>query len=242
MNKLRREKLLNRLDWDSEYWGIEIFNVDENYNLSIPTSNKNKSKIYLIQALIPEEKIEVINLLEDSGFRFVESKINLKKILKKKTEINTNDFKDIEIKDLENNKNDFYNLYGQYSRFGLFSKEKINDFYYIWLINSIDGKMDDKCIGYYFENQLTGFITYKYKNDGLYIGLVGIFDEFQKKGISQKLLDYVNDQAINKGYNKIYVATQGKNYNAINAYIKNGFNIEDIKNWYYLKGENNDII
>lgn len=238
-------KTLYRLDWDSEFWDVEIFNVDKNYNFSIPNLNKkniNKSKSWLIQALIPENKVETINLLENKGFRFVESKIYLKKILKEKAKINTNEFKDIEHRELKKYKNDFFDLYGQFSRFSLFSKEKINDFYYIWLIKSIDGKMDDKCIGYYIESELAGFITFKYKNTGLSIGLVGVFPEFHRRGISQKLLDYVNNQAINERYYKIYVSTQGKNYNAINAYIKNGYIIENIQNWYYLKGENHDII
>jgi len=96
--------------------------------------------------------------------------------------------------------------------------------------------MDDRCIGYYVDNQLAGFITFKYRDDKAIVGLVGVFPEFQKKGISQKLLDYVNYNAINQGFRQVSISTQGRNLKAINAYIKNGFFLDSIKYWYYLKG------
>lgn len=234
-----------RLEWDSQFWDLEIYNVDENYNFNIPNSNKNctsGSKEWLIQALVPEDKVEIINFLEDNGFRFVETKINLKKKVVKKIEIDENKFKDVDRYDIQPYKNEFNNLYGKYSRFSVFNKEKVNDFYYTWVLNSINGEMDDKCIGYYIEDKLAGFITYKFKNNELSIGLLGVFQAFQRKGISQHLLNYINNKALEEGYNAINVSTQGKNYNAINTYIKNGYFIKSIQNWYYLRGDNYDTI
>ena len=228
---------MKKLEWDSEFWGIDLFSIPENdksWDQDLLSSIRNNEKLYLIQALISENEVGLINSLENEGFRFVESKITLKNKPMIKAIIDENQFKEIEKHELEAYKNDFFNLYGKVSRFGRFEKEKINDFYYTWMINSIDGKMDDKCIGYYMDHQLAGFITYKYQNNRLAIGLVGVIPKFQKNGISQKLLDYVNDKAITKGYNEVLVSTQGKNKKAINAYIKNGFIFESIKQWYYL--------
>lgn len=228
---------MKKLEWDSDFWGIDIFSIPENnkvWNQDSLSRIKDRGKLWLIQGLISEDEVGIINGLENEGFRFVESKITLKNKIIKRAGINEDPFKEIEKDELEDYRNCFFNLYGKFSRFSLFGDEKINDFYYTWMMNSIDGKMDDKCIGYYVDNQLAGFITYRNKNNRLIIGLVGVFPKFQKKGISQKLLDYVNNSVINQGVNEILVSTQGKNKKAINAYIKNGFILENIKQWYYL--------
>ncbi len=93
--------------------------------------------------------------------------------------------------------------------------------------------MDDKCYGYYIDDELAGFITFSYKDYELCIGLVGVLPRFQKRGVAQNMLDFVNNMAFKKKLTKISVSTQGKNITAINAYLTNGFMIENIKYWYY---------
>lgn len=229
---------MKRLDWDSQFWGVDIYNVDDIISFKKKEINdiqKNSGK-WLIQALIPENYTSRINILEDNGFRFIENKITLKKNITKRIEVDYENFNKIKKQEIDSKRNLFYPLYGDITRFNLFSKEKINDFYYKWVINSIKGQLDDKCIGYYIENQLAGFVTYRFNVNGVVIGLFGIFPEFQRKGISQKLLAYVNNDSIKNNYSKVFVSTQGKNINAINAYVKDGFVIYTIKQWYYLKG------
>lgn len=232
---------MKKLEWDSCFWNVDIYNLDRDYMFYIPRISEKKYNEWLIQTRVPDNEIELINMLEDKGFRFVESKVNLMK--KVDDEINIADsFKKVKKIDLEIHKNDFADLYDRYSRFSLIDSNKINDFYYKWLINTIAGKMDDACIGYYINNKLTGFISYRIKNHEFSIGLVGVFPEFQNRGISQKLLNCIHNVAYNKGYEYIKVSTQGKNHIAINTYIKNGYIFENIENWYYLRGDNYDTI
>ncbi|MGV8906553.1 MAG: GNAT family N-acetyltransferase [Acetobacterium sp.] len=228
---------MNKLIWDSNFWGIELFSISENskcWDQDSFLKIQKRDKLWLIQGLISENEVDNINCFENKGFRFVESKITLKNKVTKRVNISEDQFKNIEKCELAEFKDDFYNLYGKFSRFSLFPEEKINDFYYAWMINSIDGTMDDACIGYYINRQLAGFITYKNEDNRLLIGLVGVFPKFRKQGISQKLLGYANNSAINQGCGEILVSTQGKNSKAINAYIKSGFIFESIKQWYYL--------
>lgn len=230
---------MKRLTWDSEFWGIDIFHIDENdsfYQLGLIDNSFDVKDEFLVQALISDNKVKQINLLEQRGFRFIQSKIMLKKTARQITEIDMNNFKQVEKSDLLRYKDKFYDMYAQVSRFEVFPKDRINDFYYTWVINSIDGKMDDKCIGYYAANDLAGFITYQMKNNETKVGLVGVFSPFQNKGISQKLLGYLNNDAVITGFRDVSISTQGKNLNAINAYIKNGFFFDNIMHWYYLKG------
>jgi dTDP-4-amino-4,6-dideoxy-D-galactose acyltransferase len=231
---------MRRLDWDSDFWGVDIFSIEEFSLSQFKQIEKKFSELrnsYLVQALMSEkDDIKNINLLEDLGFRFIESKITFKKTVTEYASIDIKKYNEINEQELCSRSDVFYELYGKVTRFGVFSKEKINDFYFTWVKNSIDGKMDDKCIGYYEDNQLAGFVTYKYNNNGISIGLIGVFPEYQMKGIGRKLLDYVTNTSINHNYSYVFVSTQGKNLNAINAYIKNGFILDSIKHWYYLLG------
>ncbi|WP_226678986.1 GNAT family N-acetyltransferase [Mesobacillus jeotgali] len=229
-----------KLEWDSNFWSVDVYNVDDSYNFSTSMVETIKHSNWLVQALVPEQERDVINSLENYGFRFVETKVNLVKKVLEKREIEKDAFKKIQHHEIEIHKNDFYTLFGEISRFYFFKKEMINNFYYLWLINSIDGKMDDECIGYYINGKLAGFITYKDKNGEVSIGLLGVFPEFQKKGVSQQLLNWINNKTLENGNASISVSTQGKNYYALNSYIKNGFMLMNIQNWYYLRGEKYD--
>lgn len=234
---------MDKLEWDSEFWGIEIYNIDKNYIFNILSEkNRNKSKPWLIQSLVDVDQVETINLLEDKGFRYVDTKVNLVKKVTNKIGVDEYSFKNVSYDDIKSYKNVFGTLYYEVSRYNIFNIKKVNEFYYTWIINSINGKMDDKCIGYYVKGKLAGFTTFKIRKNQLLIGLVGVFPEFQRKGISQELLHMVNNQAVDKNCSVINVSTQGRNLNAINAYIKNKFIIESIQNWYYLREGNNDRI
>lgn len=226
---------MDKLEWDSKFWNIDIFNMNQEYNfLALNKLNKEKHSPFLIQSLIDINEVEIINQLEDRGFRYIETKINFKKKVKEVVEINEENYKCVLYKDIKRYKNIFGQLYYEFSRYNIFEFKKVNEFYYTWVVNSIEGKMDDKCIGYYINGDLSGFITYRIRNNKLIIGLIGVFPDFQNRGIGQKLLDKVTNETFENNYNIINISTQGTNYNAINAYIKNGFVVKDIKNWYYL--------
>lgn len=230
---------LTRLDWDSSYWMVDIYDVKKCYesnDFKLEFIQEISSQPYLIQALVIDKDIEFINFLEESGFRFMESKVNLVKRIQETSAIFPEGlFKDVTLDELIGNKDEFYNLYGEVSRFSFLPKEKVNEFYYKWVVKSIKGELDDNCIGYYVEGSLGGFITYKILEQKLIIGLVGVFPEYQGKKISQNLLHYIENVAVKNNCSEIYVSTQGKNIKAVNAYIKSGFFIQDIKHWYYLK-------
>ena len=231
---------VTRMNWDSNFWGVNIYNAikcyeNSNYNKMVFDMEFNSTP-FIVQALTRDKDIKYINFLEEVGFRFIESKVNLVKRVQKISDIFENDlFKNVKSEELIKYRNQFYNLYGEVSRFSFLPKEKVNEFYYKWVAKSIKGELDDNCIGYYVDSGLGGFVTYKIIEQKLVIGLVGVFPEYQGKKISQKLLYYIQNVAIKNNCSEICVSTQGKNIKAINAYIKSGFFIGDIKHWYYLK-------
>nr|WP_272506047.1 GNAT family N-acetyltransferase [Natronobacillus azotifigens] len=229
------------MEWDTNFWNVGLYNANKLYEAEpneLDYHNELDSTPYIIQALANDSDIDYINFLVDNNFRFVESKVNLVKEVQEESEIvEVNAFQDAKVEDFHVWKDKFYSLYGGVSRFSsIGSKQKINEFYYTWVTNSIKGELDDNCVGYYGEDSLEGFITYKISNKKLVIGLIGVFPEFQGKKISQRLLCFINNLSINNNCNKIYVSTQGRNTKAINAYIKSGFLINNIMQWYYCKG------
>lgn len=231
---------INKLDWDSNFWGVNIYDIGKNYDFINFKSNIDlelSTTPFIIQALSPEGNIQYINTLEENGFRFVESKINLvKKVQGETVNLDLNFLREVKREDLVNYKDEFYTLYGQVSRFAFLGKEKVNDFYYKWVSKSIQGNFDDNCIGYYDNDTLAGFITYKIEDQKSTIGLVGVFTDYQGKKISQSLLFYIYNVAVKNDCKEIRISTQGKNTKAINSYIKNGFLVDNIKHWYYYKG------
>lgn len=227
------------MEWDSNFWGINIYNITRSFDFNNYDFNLNKelsSTPFIVQALVNDNDTEYTNFLESIGFRFIENKINLiKKIKDNNYIIDQEVFREVKIEDFKEYKDKFYDLYGKVTRFEFSSKKKINEFYYKWVIKSIEGKLDDNCIGYYIEGNLGGFITYKIKNEKLIIGLLGVFPKYQGRNISQHLLHYVYSLSLENKCSEIHVSTQGKNIKAINAYIKNGFFIDNINQWYYFK-------
>lgn len=225
---------MKKLQWDSTFWGVDIFHLDK---LSSLDFEKITSPYYLVQAIPNIGDLDFIHGLEKKEFTFKECKVILqKKKLDVINEENVN-FKEITLIDLQPYQNIFFELFGENTRYDIFPKHKVNDFYYTWMVNSIAGTMDDACIGYYIDNQLAGFITYRIRKPIITIGLLGVLPEFQGRGISQLLLAYVDNVAFNKAINTIEISTQGKNINALNAYIKNGYRISSIDHWYYFKEE-----
>jgi len=226
---------MKKLQWDSDFWGVNVFHLTQ-----IETLNFGQlgDKHFLIQALPNVSDLPLIHRLEDKGFKFQESKVTFLK--NKFCEIETDrlNFRALSSLDLKPYEDSFFELYGKNTRYDIFDPKKVNEFYYTWLTNSTDGQMDDECIGYFINGQLAGFVTYKTKGDFVVIGLLGVLPHYRGYGISQYLLNYVDNVAVNTSSEGIKVSTQGKNISAINSYIKNGYNVASIDHWYYLiKGE-----
>ncbi|MBM7539783.1 GNAT family N-acetyltransferase [Amphibacillus cookii] len=225
---------MKKMQWDSVFWGIDIFHLTKIETLEF---DQVMDKNFLIQALPNVSDLTFIHELEDNNFKFQESKITFIK-RNEELKIDFSQFKPLLASELKPYKEYFFQLYGGNSRFNVFSHKKVNEFYYQWLVNSSSGKMDDECIGFYVNGKLAAFVTYKINKNCIDIGLLGVFPDYRGQGISQSLLSYIDRLAVDSSIEYIRVSTQGRNTNAINAYIKYGFQIKSIDHWYYyIKGE-----
>lgn len=77
--------------------------------------------------------------------------------------------------------------------------------------------------GAWIEEQLAGAIVGKRQYDTLHISLLGVDDTYQKLGIGSKLMQEMEEQAIQEKVITITLTT--KAYQALGFYLKNGFEV-----------------
>lgn len=237
--------MLNRLEWDSDFWGLEIADlIFENDNFK--KRKYNFSNYDIIQSKVEIEKKEIINFLESKNFNFINLEVSLVRNLSnyncKKIQYEIAQKKDID--DVCLIASDVFNK----SRFDIFerlTKQTINNFYSLWAKKSVLGTFDDYCIiERNNQKKIIGFVTLKlFDNDSAMIGLLGVKKINQGLGIGSKLLSSAYNFLIEKNIERLIVSTQGTNYNALNFYYKNNFKLNKINSWYYkINKFNKDLI
>ena len=223
--------ILKKLEWDSNFWNeniyeINIEEIEENIQINL------EEKSYLIQAKVDIDKIKQINILEKLGFYFKDLEVEYEK--------NIDEYFYEKIEKIENLKlNDIENLIEpliKNSRFDIFDEKKILEFYETWVKNAIKGIYDDECFFIKENSEIAGLISYK-KNNDFYarIGLLSIWDKYQRKNLGTYLLRSIESYLYKNGIKKLSICTQGKNKIANNFYIKNGYKIKNTKVIMYLK-------
>ena len=75
-------------------------------------------------------------------------------------------------------------------------------------------------------NELIGYAHIDYDNDKYWFGIC-IINEFQGKGLGNKIMDYIFNHNKIKDISEIYLSVDKDNYNAIQLYKKHNFNIID---------------
>ena len=142
-------------------------------------------------------------------------------------------FKNEDINILSNMaKNSFLASY-RYNDAG-FDKNKINELYSEWIINSCNGRADTVLV--YDNNGIPeGFIACNLNKDKGIIDLVAVSENSRGKGIGLKL---VSNSLLwfKEGVNLVEVSTEAMNYASLNIYHKAGFKIIwtgfDLNYWY----------
>lgn len=116
---------------------------------------------------------------------------------------------------------------GEFSRFYLDTKlsGKFEKLYSLWMINSVKGVLADFIYVYQEGETILGFVTIRKYDDKLQIGLIATDFKSRGKGIGTKLLQKVEEVAVECQINEIVVVTQGANVNACNFYKKNNFSV-----------------
>ena len=226
--------MIKRLDWDSNFFGYEIGQVEINYfdqkSKSVLLNEADRFKLVYITS-----NKEMYPIIENA--KLVDIKIQLTKEV-----LIEEDCKKVNLSEynLENNeqlkKLAFQSgIYSRFKRDINFTKNEYEKLYAKWIEDSINKLIADNIIVYKDNcNQYKGFITVKHKMDFAEIGLIAVDELSRGKGIGVALLNYVNNLTKVAGLKKIVVTTQFENIPAMKLYERAGYKVISKKYIYHL--------
>jgi dTDP-4-amino-4,6-dideoxy-D-galactose acyltransferase len=240
--------MIEYLQWDSDFFCKKI------YKASIDTHHQTTSYYDVIISELIEAGAEGAYLILDTEDKLWEAKLRSKglvcidnKVMFTKI-LNADDSysscKEIERYSGELNTDLVCLAYeaGMFSRFKLDKKlnPKFEDMYYIWIKNSVAGLLADLLLVYKSAGKIEGMITGKIHNGKAVIGLVAASKTFQGKGVGTKLILAAESAWLKCGIQKIEVATQKANIEAMKFYIRRGYQIKAITPIYHIWFKKND--
>lgn len=229
--------IVNRLDWDSEFFGLRIGHA--------VISSKEDASELAGQSRLLKRDFDLVYVFGSHGLDF--SAVNAKLVDKKVVYIQSGN----PCSEMDNNvvmwdsnrgvTEDLLHLAlvsGKYSRFRLddgFPKGSFERLYFRWIEQSVKFTMASEVFCYMIGSVPRGLITLNNKNGNGTIGLVAIHEDFQHRGIGSTMMRHVIQYSIENRINKLTVATQLDNIPACQLYEKSGFlvkSITDVWHWW----------
>jgi len=232
---------IERIPWDSEFFGIEIGRgiwstaIENKY---IPKACEGFDLVYLNQdPSITSNSAKNHPEAFDAGVKltFVKSLANVDSSLSLPDRI-------IHLRESSTALEQLALISGHQSRYRLdprFPNLLFEKLYRHWIRATIDGLWDASVLGFMQGNQLTGFVTVEFPESGARIGLVAVHPDSQGQGIGKQLIDAAGIEAMRKGGSKLTVSTQGTNESAKLTYLKGGFMLHSTIQQYHWWNPNN---
>ncbi|MFD2743240.1 MULTISPECIES: GNAT family N-acetyltransferase [Sphingobacterium] len=215
--------MVQRLDWDSDFFGFEVGLINDTTNESIFSfANKDYELIY------HQSHLSTCPIIHGYYLCYSEKKITFSKKITSGTPLCSNI---VRFNETRHNIEDLYKLAhvsGQHSRFFLDKKFKSSSFfelYNTWVDKSVDCSIADYVLVYEVDQQVIGFITAKFDNPSgrAKIGLLGIDEKSQGKGVGSSLIRELETIAYQNNIFSIDVPTQKHNNLACAFYKKKGY-------------------
>ena len=226
--------MIKRLDWDSNFFGYEIGQVEINYfdqkSKSVLLNEADRFKLVYITS-----NKEMYPIIENA--KLVDIKIQLTKEVLKEEDCKKVNLSEYNLEDNEQLKKLAFQsgIYSRFKRDINFTKNEYEKLYAKWIEDSINKLIADNIIVYKDNcNQYKGFITVKHKMDFAEIGLIAVDELSRGKGIGVALLNYVNNLTKVAGLKKIVVTTQFENIAAMKLYERAGYKVISKKYIYHL--------
>ena len=234
--------IINKLSWDSQFFGFNVGKIDGDKISSIEdlkkilleAKNLNYRLCYL---LIPCEYISLNEIAKSQNGLLIDEKVTY----------SINDIYGVKLDDSSNisefdkkfSLKEMYELGIQsshQSRFRIdknFERNACDKMYKIWIEKSIDGELAEKVFIYTDNNAVKGMITIKIYNGIGKIILIGVDSEERGKSIGKKLIQKSFEYFISSKVYKVDVDTQNRNIDACRFYEKCGFSKSKTINVYH---------
>ena len=224
--------MLSRLDWDSEFFGLNIGRIDWRNNQEPIVLSKEELLDYnLIYVFVHHGQLVPLN-----DAKLVDSKVIYRKKIIARTSMHQNV---VAYTDSRPNE-ELYDLAlqsGVYSRFrldGNFPAGSYEKLYRRWIEQSVCKVMADDVLCYYDGGKILGMVTVDVKDNIGSIGLVAVDVTSRGKGVGSVLLSAVDAYFSDKGISSVEVATQLNNLTACSWYERNGYKVASVTDIYHL--------
>jgi len=236
------EKLFQRLDWDSKFFGYAVAKITKSHL----TSRKLKRLLELLAVdfrlaywfVDTDDKVSNSAARENDGFLADEKTTYIKKVPSYfKSGVLNRNIRPYLHKSPSKKLVSLALQAGVYSRFKADSNFVNNEFeivYSEWLKNSLKGTLAKEVFVYVQDGVEIGFITVGEKNGRGDIGLIAVDKEFRGQSIGRQLVEVAFAKAYKWGYSEMQVVTQRANIGACKFYEKLGFAIESIVKIYHF--------
>jgi len=126
---------------------------------------------------------------------------------------------------------------GRYSRFSVdprFPREKFEQLYKHWIIQSLQKKMAKEVLVVQEKGRTVGMVTLRETLGRGDIGLIAVQSEHRGKGYGTQLVRAAQHWYLDHGYVHAQVVTQGDNVPACRLYEKCGYSVEKIQFFYHF--------
>ena len=225
--------VLHRLDWDSDFFGLEIA---EAAGLSDPLADfplirprMRDASFKLCYASASKSDDELARRAPRWGGRRINSRVTFRKQLDTAAPggaicemLGTPG--DLDRSDL----NDLAIVAGEYSRFRVDRKFPSGGFYRLyerWMANSIAGQLADSIAVFRLDGRIRGMVTLQKKSETGVIGLIAVAEGHRGKSIGKSLMATSSHWFSSNGCTLAEVVTQGENIPAMKLYSNAGFQV-----------------
>lgn len=233
--------MINKLDWDSEFFGFPVGMVRLD---TVPDwdrfEDEFKSQAYayrLIYLVTADDLLIPDNILAKYGGKFLNRRILYQKVVMDKDQDIPTYIREYNGKEMNGDFETLALISGAFSRFridGNFSRGQYEALYHTWIRRSLQRELADRIFVSEHDDGLTGMVTCKYAVDSMNIGLVAVSEAEQGKGTGRFLIGKLESQAFTDNLTYLRVPTQSNNVSACIFYEKLGFSPIDITNYYHL--------
>ena len=226
---------IRKLEWDSEFFGLQIGRVDlQTLDDAVDLALMHYDLKYQYDLLYVFSK-------EGLSFDAIGAELVDEKILYSKPCEPREQYNDISFYKQDTPSEDLYRLAlvsGGYSRFKLderLPKGSYERLYTRWIENACPKDGTNKQILTFLDAQniAKGMITIDHQGELGHIGLVAVDEECQHQGIGGKIMSTLDGYLYGLGVKTLAVPTQKANKDACRWYEKNGFKVKSVTPIYH---------
>ena len=233
--------VIQRLDWDSEFFGLEIGRIfPRRLNeriLDFALKEIESAGLECVYYLCDCNDAESVRLAEGAGFHFTDIRLTLecasRRELRPNPAIRPGRVSDIPA--LEDIASAAY-IYSRYWFDQGFSREDCQRFYENWVAKCVSEPNYAQTFVYGREGERpSGFIAVRRQSASTgAIILLGVANGARGQGLGPALIEHALDWAARDDLQSLEVVTQGRNYAAQRAYQRAGFTTGKVELWYHL--------